>query len=86
MALEAVRGGSLFLLVQAGARTAHRLQTDVRTANPLTQALGFRLMLTSFWFNTNKGLGFSVTAESQEAAEELLRQYGYPLSASRLLG
>lgn len=35
-------------------------------------------MLTAFWFNTSSGLGFGVTAESQAAAEELLRKYGYP--------
>ena len=43
-------------------------------------------MLTSFWFNTNKGLGFGVTAESQEAAEELLRQYGYPPTGVEVTG
>ena len=35
-------------------------------------------MLTAFWFNTSSGLGFGVTAESQAAAEDLLRRYGYP--------
>jgi hypothetical protein len=35
-------------------------------------------MLIAFWFNTSKGLGFGVTAESLESAAELLRQHGYP--------
>ncbi|MFC3653119.1 hypothetical protein ACFONN_16285 [Dyella humi] len=43
-------------------------------------------MLTSFWFNTNTGLGFGVTAESQEAAEELLRQYGYLSTGTEVTG
>jgi hypothetical protein len=34
-------------------------------------------MLTAFWFRTSKGLGYGVTAFSQEDAEELLRSFGY---------
>ena len=41
-------------------------------------------MLTAFWFNTSSGLGFGVTAESQDAAVELLQQYGYPPSGVEL--
>ena len=34
-------------------------------------------MLKAFWFHTDRGLGFGVTAESREAAERLLRDYRY---------
>ena len=36
-------------------------------------------MLTSFWFRTSKGLGYGVTAESEDEARVLLRSLGYPL-------
>jgi hypothetical protein len=35
-------------------------------------------MLTTFWFRTNPGLGYGVTAFSQREAEAMLRDYGYP--------
>ena len=35
-------------------------------------------MLVSFWFATNTGLGYGVTAASQDEAMQLLRLYGYP--------
>jgi hypothetical protein len=37
-------------------------------------------MLIAFWFKTNRGLGYGVTAASQAEAEELLREYGCPPS------
>jgi len=43
-------------------------------------------MLTTFWFNTSSDLGFGVTAESQAAAEELLRKYGYPPRGVEITG
>ena len=35
-------------------------------------------MLIPFWFKTNYGLDYGVTAASQIEAEECLREYGYP--------
>lgn len=43
-------------------------------------------MLTAFWFTTNKGLGYGVTAASQAEAERLLQQFGYPLSGIKVTG
>ena len=37
-------------------------------------------MLIPFWIKTNVGLGYGVTASSEQQAFELLRQYGYPRS------
>jgi hypothetical protein len=36
-------------------------------------------MLIPFWFRTNKGLGYGVTARSQREATLLLRDLGYPV-------
>ncbi|AIF45996.1 hypothetical protein [Dyella japonica] len=35
-------------------------------------------MLTPFWFHTDHGLGYGVTARSMMDAECLLRDFGYP--------
>ena len=35
-------------------------------------------MLIPFWFKTTRGLGYGVTAASQEDAMQLLRDFGYP--------
>jgi hypothetical protein len=35
-------------------------------------------MLIPFWFKTSAGLGYGVTAASQDEAIQLLRLYGYP--------
>jgi hypothetical protein len=35
-------------------------------------------MLTPFWFGTNTGLGYGVTAASQDEAMRLLSLHGYP--------
>jgi hypothetical protein len=36
-------------------------------------------MLIPFWFKTNTGLGYGVTAESKDHALRLLSHFGYPL-------
>ena len=43
-------------------------------------------MLKAFWFHTDHGLGFGVTAESQQAAEKLLRDYRYPDGNLKIVG
>ena len=42
-------------------------------------------MLTRFWFKTDRGLGYGVTAKSQIDAEELLKRHGYPLPSERVV-
>ena len=42
-------------------------------------------MLTRFWFKTDRGLGYGVTAKSQADAEALLKSHGYPLPTERVL-
>lgn len=37
-------------------------------------------MLIAFWFHTSRGLGYGVTAPTQEIAERLLAQQGLPES------
>ena len=43
-------------------------------------------MLKPFWFHTDRGLGFGVTAESRQAAEKLLRDYRYPEGNLQIVG
>ena len=43
-------------------------------------------MLTRFWFQTSNGLGYGVTAETQEVAESMLESFGYPLPGQAILG
>ena len=43
-------------------------------------------MLTRFWFKTDRGHGYGVTANSQSDAENLLKDCGYPLPSERLVG
>jgi hypothetical protein len=42
-------------------------------------------MLTRFWFKTDRGLGYGVTASSQADAEKLLKNHGYPLPSERIV-
>jgi len=42
-------------------------------------------MMTSFWFKTDRGLGYGVTATSQADAEALLKSHGYPLPSERVV-
>ena len=42
-------------------------------------------MLTRFWFKTDRGLGYGVTAKSQADAEDLLKRHGYPLPTERVI-
>jgi hypothetical protein len=42
-------------------------------------------MLIPFWFKTNTGLGYGVTASSQDAAMELLRTFGYPRPGEEIM-
>ena len=41
-------------------------------------------MLIPFWFNTSTGLGYGVTAASQNEAMQLLSRYGYPRSGEKV--
>lgn len=41
-------------------------------------------MLQRFWFKTDRGLGYGVTASSQADAEKLLKNHGYPLPTERI--
>ena len=41
-------------------------------------------MLISFWFNTNPGLGYGVTAASKDEAVRLLGRYGYPCAGEEV--
>ena len=43
-------------------------------------------MLIPFWFRTSKGLGYGVTAASQDLAEHLLHDYGYPADGEEIIG
>ena len=42
-------------------------------------------MLTSFWFKTNRGLGYGVTAHSEQEAKSLLGEFGYPRSGEHIV-
>ncbi|HZP65721.1 MAG TPA: hypothetical protein VFB32_05375 [Rudaea sp.] len=42
-------------------------------------------MLKKFWFVSDRGLGYGVTASSLHDAEELLRKHGYPLASERIM-
>jgi hypothetical protein len=42
-------------------------------------------MLTPFWFRTNIGLGYGVTAESLQEAQSLLSALGYPKAGEIIL-
>ena len=42
-------------------------------------------MLKRFWFRTRPGLGYGVTATSQEDAVGLLQSFGYPREGEELL-
>jgi NADPH-dependent 2,4-dienoyl-CoA reductase/sulfur reductase-like enzyme len=42
-------------------------------------------MLIPFWFQTDKGLGYGVTAATQELAEQLLADFGYPVKGVRIV-
>jgi len=41
-------------------------------------------MLIPFWFNASSGLGYGVTATSQEDAVQLLKLLGYPRPGEEL--
>ena len=43
-------------------------------------------MLTRFWFKTDRGPGYGVTASSQSDAENILKSLGYPLPSERIIG
>ena len=43
-------------------------------------------MLTRYWFKTDRGHGYGVTASSQTDAENILKGFGYPLPSERLVG
>ena len=42
--------------------------------------------LTAYWFRTSKGLGYGVTAFSEEDAEQLLQGFGYPRDGEAVMG
>ena len=42
-------------------------------------------LLKRYWFATKPGLGYGVTAESRDDAEELLRSFGYPRNGEAVL-
>jgi hypothetical protein len=42
-------------------------------------------MLVRFWFQSDRGFGYGVTAKSQADAEGLLKDYGYPLPSERII-
>ena len=42
-------------------------------------------MLVRFWFQSDRGLGYGVTAKSQSDAETLLKGFGYPLPSERIV-
>ena len=42
-------------------------------------------MLIAYWFKTDTGLGYGVTAESEQVARDLLMERGYPLEGQRIL-
>jgi hypothetical protein len=42
-------------------------------------------MLTRFWFKTDRGPGYGVTASSQSDAEKILHGFGYPLPSERIV-
>lgn len=42
-------------------------------------------MLIPFWFKTTRGLGYGVTAASQEDAMQLLRDFGLPRSGEEIV-
>jgi hypothetical protein len=42
-------------------------------------------MLIPFWFKTNHGPGYGVTAPSQQTAERLLKSFGYPRPGERVV-
>jgi hypothetical protein len=41
-------------------------------------------MLIPFWFKTSAGLGYGVTASSQDEAMQLLHVFGYPRSGEEI--
>jgi hypothetical protein len=41
--------------------------------------------LERFWFKTDRGTGYGVTASSQAEALALLQKYGYPLALERIV-
>jgi hypothetical protein len=43
-------------------------------------------MLKSFWFSTDTGLGYGVTAETRLVAEEMLEKFGYPHAGQTITG
>lgn len=42
-------------------------------------------MLIAYWFKTEVGLGYGVTAESESAARRLLAEAGYPGEGERIV-
>lgn len=42
-------------------------------------------MLIRYWFKTNPGLGYGVTAASEEEARALLNELGYPRSSEVII-
>ena len=51
---------------------------DVRQAVAASSKIESQQMLIPYWFKTNVGLGYGVTAASQDEAVKLLRHFGYP--------
>lgn len=43
-------------------------------------------MLRRYWFETDRGLGYGVTAVSVDDARDLLAKYGYPSPDVRITG
>jgi hypothetical protein len=42
-------------------------------------------MLVAFWFQTNSGLGYGVTARDRGDADALLRRFGYPSAGQQIV-
>jgi hypothetical protein len=42
-------------------------------------------MLTRYWFKTQPGLGYGVTASNREEAESILASFGYPRAGEKLI-
>jgi hypothetical protein len=43
-------------------------------------------MLRRYWFQTDRGLGYGVTAMSTQDARDLLAKYGYPSADMQITG
>jgi hypothetical protein len=62
-----------------------RTPRNLRTWNYLSDPNSYQVfMLKRFWFKTDRGLGYGVTASSRADAEALLASYGYPVPSERV--